>query len=84
MTTTTQSVSNQDQARWVNTGASYLAFILLGMGNATTGPVLMDLAAQTGTQLSQLSLIFTTGSLGFLIGSSAGGHPERQTGAGDA
>jgi MFS transporter, FHS family, Na+ dependent glucose transporter 1 len=74
MTTATQSVSHQDQARWVNTGAYYLAFILLGMGGATTGPVLVDLAAQTGTQLGQLSLIFTTGSLGFLIGSSAGGR----------
>lgn len=74
MTTATQTVSTQERARWANTAAYYLAFILLGMGGATTGPVLVDLATQTGTQLSQLSLIFTTGSLGFLLGSSVGGQ----------
>ena len=74
MTTRTDSLPITSHTRWLTTGAYYLAFILLGMGGATTGPVLVDLAAQTGTQLSQLSLIFTTGSLGFLIGSSAGGR----------
>jgi len=74
MTTKTESITLKPKARWINTAAYYLAFILLGMGGATTGPVLVDLAAQTGTELSQLSIIFTTGSLGFLLGSGVGGQ----------
>jgi FHS family Na+ dependent glucose MFS transporter 1 len=74
MTMVAKSVSRVEHAGWVNTVAYYLTFILLGMGGATTGPVLVNLAAQTGTQLSRLSLIFTTGSLGFLLGSSMGGQ----------
>jgi FHS family Na+ dependent glucose MFS transporter 1 len=70
----TKSVSVQENARWFNTVAYYMSFILLGMGNATTGPVLVDLAAQTGAELSQISVIFTTAALGYFVGSTFGGR----------
>lgn len=73
MTTISKRLSVPENARWFNTAAYYLSFILLGMGSATTGPLLVDLAAQTGVELSQLSVIFTTGSLGYFVGSTLGG-----------
>ncbi len=74
MTTMTKSVSVRENARWFNTAAYYLSFILLGMGNATTGPVLVDLAERTGAELSQISVIFTTAALGYFVGSTFGGR----------
>jgi FHS family Na+ dependent glucose MFS transporter 1 len=52
----------------------YAAFIALGLSMAALGPTLPDLAARTGTQLRQISLVFTVHSLGYLIGSFQGGR----------
>jgi fucose permease len=74
VTTITKQVAARENARWRNTAAYYLGFILLGMGSALTGPLLVDLAAQTGVELSQISVIFTAGSLGYFVGSTLGGR----------
>ncbi len=55
------------------TAAYYLAFILLGFIAAAEGTTLLRLADNTSSALDQISLIFFFGSLGYLIGSYAGG-----------
>jgi len=52
----------------------YVAFVALGMVAAAVGPTLPDLAENTRTRLSEISVIFTTHSLGYLIGSFQGGR----------
>ena len=54
--------------------AYFLAFIALGMTSASLGPTLPGLAEQTGTQLSGISYLFATRSLGFLAGSILAGR----------
>jgi len=49
------------------------AFIGLGMVGASLGPTLRDLAANTGTQLSTISVLFTARALGYLGGSLVAG-----------
>ena len=56
------------------TTALYIAFILLGLTTAVTGPTLPELANRTSSRIDQISLIFITGSLGYLIGSWLGGR----------
>jgi MFS transporter, FHS family, Na+ dependent glucose transporter 1 len=56
------------------TGAYFLAFIGLGMVGAALGPTLPGLAEQTGVRLSEISYLFTTRSLGYLLGSVMGGR----------
>jgi len=56
------------------TTALYIAFILLGLTTAVTGPTLPELAHRTSSRIDQISLIFITGSLGYLIGSWLGGR----------
>lgn len=58
----------------VATSAYYLAFILLGMTTAASGPALPKLAEHTSSGLDRISLIFIFGSLGYLIGSFLGGR----------
>ena len=70
------------------TAAYYVAFIALGTTGAVLGPTLGDLAEHTQTQLSQVSLLFTATSLGYLLGSflsgrlydRAPGHPVMAAG----
>jgi FHS family Na+ dependent glucose MFS transporter 1 len=50
------------------------AFVALGMATAILGPTLPALAEQTKRQLSQLGLLFTALSLGYLIGSFQAGR----------
>ncbi|MCP4421442.1 MAG: MFS transporter [Chloroflexi bacterium] len=52
----------------------FLAFIALGMTAAVLGPTLPALAEQTNTQLSGISFLFATRSLGFLAGSMLAGR----------
>jgi MFS transporter, FHS family, Na+ dependent glucose transporter 1 len=54
--------------------AYYAAFIALGFSGAVLGPTLPGLAAQTRSQVSQISYLFTAHALGYLIGSFAAGH----------
>ena len=58
----------------VATIAYYLAFIVLGMTTAASGPSLLKLAEHTASRLDQISLIFVFSSLGYLIGSYFGGR----------
>jgi MFS transporter, FHS family, Na+ dependent glucose transporter 1 len=58
----------------VATIAYYLAFIILGMTTAASGPSLLKLAEHTSSGLDRISLIFIFGSLGYLIGSYLGGR----------
>ncbi|HVN52792.1 MAG TPA: MFS transporter [Anaerolineaceae bacterium] len=48
----------------------YLGFIALGMATAAIGPTIEGLARHTHSQLSEISILFTVQSLGYLIGSS--------------
>lgn len=50
------------------TAAYYLAFIVLGLVLAVLGPTLPYLAEQTGSQLSQVSILFAARSLGGFSG----------------
>ncbi len=59
--------------KYTKTVAYYLAFILLGLGSGVEGPTLLKLAEHTSSALSQISLIFFFGSLGYLLGSLLGG-----------
>lgn len=52
----------------------YIAFVALGLVTASLGPTLPGLAKQTGSQLSEVSFLFTTRSLGYLLGSLLGGR----------
>jgi MFS transporter, FHS family, Na+ dependent glucose transporter 1 len=54
--------------------AYYGAFIALGLSLATLGPTLPALAGQTGVTLKGISYLFTTRSLGYLLGSLNGGR----------
>ncbi len=56
------------------TGAYYLAFILLGLTFSLQGPTLNVLAAHTGSTLSAISYVFSVFSLGYLIGSLLAGR----------
>lgn len=58
----------------LKTLAYYLAFIGLGMVGATLGPTLPGLAEQTGVRLHQISYLFMSRSLGYLLGSVMGGR----------
>jgi FHS family Na+ dependent glucose MFS transporter 1 len=52
----------------------FAAFIALGLSASVVGPTLPALAAQTGSQMGQISLVFTAMSLGYLIGSLGAGR----------
>ncbi|MEZ4592582.1 MAG: MFS transporter [Chloroflexota bacterium] len=54
--------------------AYFFAFIALGMASAALGPTLPGLAEQTRTQLSGISFLFATRSLGYLAGSILAGR----------
>lgn len=56
------------------TVAYYAAFIALGLTTASLGPTLLGLSEQTGSALSQISFLFTTRALGYLVGSFVGGR----------
>ncbi len=74
------SITNEEASQSAQTGKTaktsgyFLAFIGLGMAGAMFGPALPFLAEQTGSQLSQISYLFTARSLGYLIGSVLGGR----------
>ena len=57
-----------------HTCAYYAAFIALGLIAGSLGPTLTGLADNTNALLSEISVIFTTGSLGYLIGSFLAGR----------
>jgi fucose permease len=63
-----------ERTKRLNTVAYYAAFVALGLVGASLGPTLTGLAENTGTDLSQVSLLFTAVGLGYLIGAFLGGR----------
>ncbi|MFN2231608.1 MAG: MFS transporter [Anaerolineae bacterium] len=61
-------------AKLAQTGAYSAAFIALGMVTASLGPTISGLAANTGTTLGSISVLFTARSFGYLLGSFFGGR----------
>ena len=61
------------RSRTAQTAGYFVAFLVFGMGVAALGPALPRLAENTGTTLSQVSLVFTTAAAGYLLGSLAAG-----------
>lgn len=61
------------------TSAYYLGFISLGICTSIIGPTLPGLAEQTRSSLSQISFLFTTISLGYMLGSLYGGRAFDKT-----
>ncbi len=62
------------RARLSKTAGYYAAFIALGLTSASLGPTLSGLAANTGTAISQISILFTARAFGYLLGSLLGGR----------
>ena len=60
--------------KYILTTAYYLAFILLGLALGAEGPTLPKLAENTSSTLDQISLIFFSGSTGYLLGSYISGR----------
>ena len=56
------------------TAGYFGSFIIFGLLTAALGPALPGLANNTGTELAQISFIFTAQALGYLAGSVYGGH----------
>lgn len=67
-------ISRPFNRRILATTGYYIAFVSLGLVGASLGPTLPYLAEQTQSQLSQVSLLFTAFSLGYLLGSFQGGR----------
>ena len=61
-------------ARIAQTAGYFAAFIAMGMYGAPLGPTLPGLAAQTGSGLSQVSILFSARAFGYLVGSVATGR----------
>ena len=51
----------------------FAAFFCLGLCLASLGPALLDLAAQTGSDIQSIGSIFAFRAFGYLSGSSIGG-----------
>lgn len=60
--------------RIIATIAYYLAFIILGLTTAASGPSLPKLAEHTSSGLDRISLIFIFSATGYVIGSFLGGR----------
>jgi len=74
MSATSQSTVQADARPGVSRAVGYyVAFIALGLTTASLGPTLPGLAENTASTLQQISYLFTTRSLGYLIGSYVGG-----------
>lgn len=56
------------------TNAYFLSFIALGLTAAVLGPTLPGLAAQTGSQIGQIGILFTAQALGNMVSSFISGR----------
>ncbi|MGW8250397.1 MAG: MFS transporter, partial [Anaerolineales bacterium] len=66
--------SLRSSTRRAATAGYFGSFIIFGLLSAAIGPTLPGLAQNTGSDLSQISLIFTAQALGYLVGSLSGGR----------
>jgi fucose permease len=60
---------NTRSGKIAKTTGYYLAFFVLGLIGAVLGPSLNSLAEHTRSQISQISILFTTNSIGYFTGS---------------
>jgi len=72
--TLAQPTSSEGAGKTLVTIGYYAACAALGLVSASLGPTLPGLAEHTRAQLSQISLVFTARSTGYLIGSFQGGR----------
>jgi FHS family Na+ dependent glucose MFS transporter 1 len=67
--------SSQDSREKLGkTTAYYASYIAIGFATGIVGPTLPGLAQHTGTALSEISFLFPTYSIGYLVGSFLSGH----------
>jgi FHS family Na+ dependent glucose MFS transporter 1 len=59
---------------WPRTAGYFAAFVAIGLETSALGPTLTGLAAQTSSQLDQISFLFTAHALGYMVGSFFGGR----------
>jgi FHS family Na+ dependent glucose MFS transporter 1 len=59
---------------WPLTAGYFALFVGLGLVTSTLGPTLPALAAQAGAALDQVSLLFTSHALGYMLGALLGGR----------
>jgi len=79
--TTIASEQHAHHTKQRTTAGYFAAFITLGLTTASLGPSLPSLAENTNTLISQISVLFTARSGGYLIGSWLGGRTyDRQPG----
>jgi len=69
-----QDVAVRRGDHWPKTACYFAVFVALGLETASLGPTLPGLAGHTGTQLDEISLVFTAHSLGYLAGSFLAGR----------
>jgi len=72
--TTATPAPETRSARLAQSAGYFAAFIAMGMYGASLGPTLPGLAAQTGSGLSQVSILFSARAFGYLVGSVATGR----------
>jgi len=70
MNSTTTVTAGVQSGKIAKTIGYYAGFIALGLASASLGPTLLRLSEHTHTALNQISYLFITRSLGYLIGSS--------------
>ena len=73
-TTTLEATLKTTTQKRNQTIGYFLAFITLGLATAALGPALPYLATQTGSELNQISILFTAKATGYLLGSIIGGR----------
>ena len=73
VTSTTIDVALGRRQKLFATGAAFLAYVALGLLIASLGASFLQLQRQTGGSPEELTFVFTLRSLGYLVGSAAGG-----------
>lgn len=73
MKLTAAGVSSGD-GKLARTLSYYAAFTGLGLTTSALGPTLPNLAANTHSQISDASILFSAGSMGYILGASLGGR----------
>jgi FHS family Na+ dependent glucose MFS transporter 1 len=74
MTLSTEQSPSQIRENLLRTSGYFAAFVLLGMMAASLGPTLPGLADHTQTRLTEIGILFTARSFGFLLGAILGGR----------
>lgn len=64
----------ETRPRLIQTLTYFAVFVALGLGGVTLGPTLQGLAAHTGSTLSQISIVFSARSFGYMVGSFLAGR----------